>query len=38
MTKMNPKALAERYEEEGLPPGDPDRREGVQTVDEHMIY
>jgi hypothetical protein len=37
--KLDPKALAERYEEAGLPKGDPDVRPGVQAgVDDGMIY
>lgn len=38
MPALNPKALAMVYEEEGLPPGDPDVRSGVQPVDDQMIY
>lgn len=39
MTAFDPKALAMVYEEEGLSPGDPRVRPGVQLgVDDEMIY
>lgn len=38
MPALDPKALAMVYEEEGLPVGHPDRRPGVQEVDDGMIY